>query len=82
VESTLTLTHDDIVSSMRKAGVKTPIIVLAHSRMPEHVARALGRGADDYIPLPFHKDELVARMCTPLCGGPAAMPPRSSRPAT
>jgi two-component system cell cycle response regulator CtrA len=61
-ESTLALTHDDIVLSVRKAGIKTPIIVLAHSRMPEHVARALGRGADDYIPLPFHKDELIARI--------------------
>ncbi|WP_439392593.1 response regulator transcription factor [Bradyrhizobium sp. PMVTL-01] len=60
--NTPSATHDDTVLSMRKANVRTPVIVLANRNAPELVARSLSRGADDYTSSPFHRDEMVARI--------------------
>jgi two-component system, cell cycle response regulator CtrA len=56
------LTGGDMLKSLRLAKVKSPAIVLSRDKSVDAVVRALGTGADDYITLPFHKDELIARI--------------------
>ena len=41
---------------------KAPIIVFGQPN-PEFAAKCLNAGADDYLPRPFHRDELLARLC-------------------
>jgi two-component system cell cycle response regulator CtrA len=52
----------DVLQSWRKAGVKTPVIILTALSGVEDKVAGLGYGADGYMTKPFHKDELVARM--------------------
>lgn len=56
------LTGLDMLRSLRKAKVKSAVVMLAHSSRIDSVVQALGVGADDYMTKPFHKDELVARI--------------------
>lgn len=52
----------DIIQELRRAGLATPVLMLtARGELPERV-RGLNAGADDYLPKPFHFDELLARM--------------------
>jgi two-component system cell cycle response regulator CtrA len=53
----------DMVKSLRISKVKASVIVLTSTPGVEHTTRALGMGADDVIAKPFHKDELIARIC-------------------
>ncbi len=51
-----------ILKSMRKAGVKTPVLMLtARDAVTDKVA-GLDSGADDYLTKPFSFEELLARM--------------------
>lgn len=51
-----------IVSNLRKQNNQVPVILLtARSEVNERVA-GLEAGADDYLPKPFHMDELYARV--------------------
>jgi len=59
---TADLTGVDMLKSLRRARVKSPIIMLSAMRGIEPAVLALGVGADDYMTKPFHKDELVARI--------------------
>src|SRR3977135_618530 len=52
----------EVLRTLRVSKVKTPILILSGLAGLEDTARALGFGADDYMPKPFHKDELVARI--------------------
>src|ERR1044072_5930515 len=52
----------DVLKTVPVAKVKTPILIPAGLGRREDKVRALGSGADDYMPKPFHKDELVARI--------------------
>ncbi len=52
----------DITRRVRAAKVRTPIIILSTSSHADLVVKALGVGADDYMTMPFHNDELVARI--------------------
>src|SRR5450759_106437 len=52
----------DVLRSLRSAKVATPILILSGLASVEDRIRGLGLGADDYLPKPFHKDELVARI--------------------
>ena len=52
----------EVLRSLRAAKVRTPILILSGLAGIEDKIRGLGLGADDYLPKPFHKDELVARI--------------------
>src|ERR1700674_3209701 len=52
----------EVLRSLRSAKVATPILILSGLASIEDKIRGLGLGADDYLPKPFHKDELVARI--------------------
>ena len=56
------ITGFKVISSLRVAKVKTPILILSGLAGIEDKVKGLGFGADDYMTKPFHKDELVARI--------------------
>jgi DNA-binding response OmpR family regulator len=51
-----------ITESIRKEGIKIPIIILTARHETEHKIDLLNRGADDYIVKPFSFEELIARI--------------------
>jgi len=52
----------DILSSLRKAGIDTPVILLtARNELGDRV-QGLEMGADDYLAKPFYVEELYARI--------------------
>ena len=51
-----------VLKEMRSAGISTPVLMLtAKSELRDKVT-GLDSGADDYLPKPFHVDELLARL--------------------
>jgi two-component system cell cycle response regulator CtrA len=52
----------EVLRTLRRAKVKTPIVVLSGAVDVAAKVAALGAGADDYVVKPFHKDELTARL--------------------
>jgi DNA-binding response OmpR family regulator len=52
----------DLCASLRKQGVRTPIIMLTGSDEEADVVRGLDSGANDYIAKPFRLGELLARL--------------------
>lgn len=52
----------EVCSSLRAAGVNTPILMLTAKDGQLDEARALNIGADDYLTKPFHYVVLVARL--------------------
>ena len=51
-----------VLREMRAAGLQTPVVMLtALGEVSDRVA-GLDCGADDYLPKPFHTDELLARL--------------------
>ena len=52
----------NVLRELRAAGVETPVLMLtARGEISDRVA-GLDSGADDYLPKPFHTDELLARL--------------------
>jgi two-component system, cell cycle response regulator CtrA len=51
-----------VLRMLRNCNVTTPVLVLSGLASVENKVAALGFGADDFLPKPFHKDELVARI--------------------
>ena len=51
-----------VLKEIRAAGISTPIILLTAKGQVEDKVRGLKLGADDYLPKPFHPDELLARL--------------------
>src|ERR1017187_8212911 len=52
----------EVLRSLRMAKVSTPVLILSGLASIEDKIKGLGLGADDYLPKPFHKDDLVARI--------------------
>jgi two-component system, cell cycle response regulator CtrA len=52
----------DVLRDLRRAKVKTPVIVLTGAGDVAMKVKAFSGGADDYVVKPFHKDELTARL--------------------
>ena len=52
----------DVLKTMRRAKVKTPVLILSGTVTVDAKVKALTAGADDYLTKPFHKDELTARL--------------------
>jgi DNA-binding response OmpR family regulator len=52
----------ELLRDMRRAGARTPVLILTALDGVEDRVRALDLGADDYLPKPFAIAELVARL--------------------
>jgi two-component system OmpR family response regulator len=51
-----------VVAELRRAGIRTPVLVLTARRSVEDRVRGLETGADDYLVKPFAFSELLARV--------------------
>ena len=51
-----------VLGEMRAAGIKTPVLMLTARGETRDKVTGLDSGADDYLPKPFHMDELLARL--------------------
>src|SRR5690242_18069170 len=56
--------HDgfEILSTLRRRGIKTPVLLLTSRDAVEDRVRGLDLGADDYLVKPFAFPELLARL--------------------
>lgn len=52
----------DVLTSVRKEGISTPVIILTARSMSCDKIRGLDLGADDYLTKPFDAGELLARV--------------------
>jgi two-component system, OmpR family, response regulator len=81
-----------VLNNWRRAGIKTPVIILtARDRWSDKV-QGFDAGADDYVTKPFHTEELLARVrallrratghaSSELACGPVRLDTRSGRVA-
>ena len=51
-----------VLSALRERGVSTPVLLLTAQGQVEDRIAGLDRGADDYLPKPFHNGEFLARV--------------------
>jgi two-component system, cell cycle response regulator CtrA len=52
----------EVIRALRLSKVRTPILILTNLADLQHKVSALRFGADDYLTVPFHRDELIARI--------------------
>jgi two-component system, OmpR family, response regulator len=52
----------EVLANWRKAGVKTPVLILTARDTWQEKVQGLQRGADDYLTKPFREEELLARL--------------------
>jgi DNA-binding response OmpR family regulator len=62
----------EVLRDLRDSGQRLPVIVLTARGDPHDRVEGLEMGADDYLPKPFHFEELVARIRVRLRADPAA----------
>ncbi|HEY0283195.1 MAG TPA: response regulator, partial [Rhizomicrobium sp.] len=53
----------NVLKALRAAKVHAPVLVLSGDASTRAMVSSLDAGADDYITKPYHKAELVARIC-------------------
>ena len=70
--------HDgfEILATLRKRGIKTPVLLLTSRDAIEDRVRGLDTGADDYLVKPFAFPELLARARVLLRRGKTDLSPR------
>lgn len=56
------MTGFEVLRQIRRANVKTPILILSAMAKVDDIVKALGLGADDYLTKPCDNRELVARI--------------------
>src|ERR1700751_5507847 len=56
------MTGYDVLKKLRTSRVQTPVLILSGIAERDAKFRALGLGADNYSPKPFHREELIARI--------------------
>jgi two-component system, OmpR family, response regulator MprA len=64
----------EVAAELRRAGQFVPVLMLTARGRPEDVLRGFESGADDYLPKPFERSELLARIRALL----RRRPPRGS----
>jgi two-component system OmpR family response regulator len=52
----------EVLANWRKAGVKTPVLILTARDTWQEKVQGLQQGADDYLTKPFQEEELLARL--------------------
>ncbi len=52
----------EVARQLRKANIRTPVLVLTARDAPADIVRALDQGADDYLTKPFALEVLLARV--------------------
>ena len=52
----------DVLKEIRQAGLEIPILMFSARSQVEDKVAGLDMGADDYLPKPFHSEELLARL--------------------
>jgi DNA-binding response OmpR family regulator len=52
----------EVLANWRKAGVKTPVLILTARDTWQEKVQGLQQGADDYLAKPFREEELLARL--------------------
>jgi two-component system alkaline phosphatase synthesis response regulator PhoP len=69
----------EVLRTLRREGIETPVIILSAKR--DEVDRVVGLkvGADDYVPKPFSRPELLARVEAVLRREERAMSDRNGR---
>jgi two-component system cell cycle response regulator CtrA len=56
------ISGQEVLRSLRRAGIDTPVIVLSGLADTDSKVGALNYGADDYMTKPFSNEELVGRL--------------------
>jgi two-component system OmpR family response regulator len=52
----------EVLANWRRAGVKTPVLILTARDTWQEKVQGLKQGADDYLTKPFREEELLARL--------------------
>jgi two-component system OmpR family response regulator len=52
----------EVLANWRKAGVRTPVLILTARDTWQEKVQGLQQGADDYLTKPFREEELLARL--------------------
>jgi DNA-binding response OmpR family regulator len=60
-----------VARALRRDGQTVPILMLTSRHSAEDVIRGLDSGANDYLPMPFRLDQLLARIRLLVCLGAA-----------
>jgi DNA-binding response OmpR family regulator len=66
---------DDVCRALLDRGAECRIVMLTAARSLQDTVEGLNLGADDYLPKPFHFQELVARIRALHRRGPSMLPP-------
>lgn len=64
----------EVARQLRRAGNRTPVIILTARESDADVVRGLDLGADDYVTKPFSFDVFLARVRAVLRRGPVSAP--------